>query len=55
MEIYLSSKRQEKITPKEYPFMDNFVIKFIGYFFLTKRTNVGWAFLQVRIIDFGFD
>jgi hypothetical protein len=55
MDIYLSSKRQEKITLKEYPFMDNFIIKIIVFFSLTRRTNVGWAFWQVRIIDFGFD
>jgi hypothetical protein len=44
MEIYLSSKRQEKIALNEYPFMDNFVIKIILFFSLTKRTSVGWAF-----------
>jgi hypothetical protein len=37
MEIYLSSKRQEKITLKEYPFMENFVIKFTSFLFLWQK------------------
>jgi len=35
--------------------MENFIIKFLFFIFLTKRANVGLAFWQVRIIDFGFD
>jgi hypothetical protein len=42
MEIYLSSKRKEKITLKEYPFMDNFIIKIIVFSFFDKK-NQCWV------------